>query len=743
MAKTGFNVTIGADTKPFETALRNLNQPIKDAQKSLQRLNDGLKINPTNVTLLTEKEKQLSYQIEDTKKKLDKLNEAYRNLQNEYLKTGSFTEEQERTFHKLNGEIAVTEQELKQLQDEYNKFGSVGLQQAKAIGSQMEDLGSKIQSVGAKLSIVSGAVAGLFGVGINYNMEIEKATKAFETFTGSAEEAQEIIGNIKADSKQSLFDTKELINANKLLVTAGVDADKARDTINGLADAIALTGGGNDELNRMAYNLQQVQNVGKASALDIKQFALAGVDVYGMLGDYLDKTTQEIKNMDISFEDLSGALIKASSEGGKYFKGQETMANTTSGQVVVMKKKFEETLGVLSEKLMPIITKIMEKVIGFLDKLNANPALMDLITNVGIFLVVLGPLVTTLGTVMKYGGIILKNLPSMTQLTTGLSKVIGALTSPIGLVVGAIVGLIAVFKHLYDTNEEFRNKANEAWETLVQVFQEHILPVIQQAGELIGNVLNTIWETIQAIWGVIEPFIQKIFEEVMAWWNETGSDMLAMLFDILGELLSAVNWLWQNVIDPIIKFVNAILMPVLQVAFQVIGDLVHALFYAISSVWNNIKGILQGIIDFVAGIFTGNWERAWEGVKGIFTGIWNTMGNIVKTIINGMIAPINMILRGLNNIKLPDFLGGGGINIPLIPTLAKGGIVDKATLAMIGEGSSAEAVMPLDKLPSLMAEAIKEVGGSNITLQFYPQQMTEGELEQAFNYVNRRFGTAY
>ena len=75
--------------------------------------------------------------------------------------------------------------------------------------------------------------------------------------------------------------------------------------------------------------------------------------------------------------------------------------------------------------------------------------------------------------------------------------------------------------------------------------------------------------------------------------------------------------------------------------------------------------------------------------------------------------------------------------------LEKGAIVDKATLAVIGEGTSPEAVMPLDRLPSLMAEAIRDVGGSNITLQFYPQQMTEADLEMAFNYVNRRFGTAY
>lgn len=741
MAKTGYNVTIGADTKPFETALRNLNQPIKDAQKSLQRLSDGLKLNPTNVTLITEKEKQLGYQIEDTNKKLSGLNEAYRNLQAEYFKTGSFTEEQERTFHKLNGEIAVTEEELKKLQKESANFGSVGLQQVRAVGEKMEELGSKIQSVGQKLSIVSAGVAGLFGVGINFNMEIEKSTKAFETFTGSAEEANEIVSNIRADSKKSIFDTTELINANKLLVTAGVDADKARQTINGLADAIALTGGGNDELNRMAYNLQQVQNVGKASALDIKQFALAGVDVYGMLGDYLGKTTKEIKEMDITFEDLSGALIMASSEGGKYFKGQEEMASTASGQVLIMKKKFEETLGVLSEKLMPVVTKLMEKVIQILDKINGNPALMNLITNVGIFLVVLAPLVTTLGTIMKYGGIILKNLPSMTTMTNGLKTAISALTSPIGIVIGVVAGLIAIFVHLYQTNEEFRDKVNEAWDNIVKVFEEHVMPAIQKAGELIGSVLDEVWKTLQDIWGMIEPFVKKIFEVLLEWWNTTGSEIVGTLFDILGTIFDGVKWVYEHIAKPIIDFLWNNLKPVFDLVFESVGDAISNALNVISIVWDNVKPVFESILTFLEDVFAGRWENIWGDVKNIFTSIFSGLGGVFKSLfLNKMISKINGFIQGINDVSS---LIGGGLNIPLIPALAKGGIVNKATLAMVGEGKSAEAVMPLDKLPSLMAEAIQKVGGSNITLQFYPQQMTEAELEIAFNYVNRRFGVAY
>ena len=741
MAVKGFDIKIGADTSAFLRALREMDKPIKDAQRQIQRLNEGLKLDPTNVTILTSKQQQLANSITDTKDRLKYLNQEEQKYQDLLAKNGSLTTEQQRLFQRIQGEIAVTEEELKKLQKEYDNFGSVGLQQVRAIGEKMEDLGTKIQSVGQKLSIVSGAVAGLFGIGINYDIEIEKATKAFETFTGSAEEAQAIVNDIKGDSKTSIFDTKELINANKLLVSTGIEADYSRQVIEGLANAIALTGGGNDELNRMAYNLQQVKNVGKASALDIKQFALAGVDIYGMLSSYLGKSVEEIKKADITFEDLSGALIMASSEGGKYYAGQQKMMETTSGKMIVMKKKFEETLGVLSEKLMPVVTKLMEKVIQILDKINGNPALMNLITNVGIFLVVLGPLVTTLGTIMKYGGIILKNLPSMTTMTNGLKTAISALTSPIGIVIGVVAGLIAIFVHLYQTNEEFRDKVNEAWDNIVKVFEEHVMPAIQKAGELIGSVLDEVWKILQDLWGMIEPFVKKIFEVLLNWWNTTGKEILATLFDILGKIFEGVKWVYEHIAKPIIDFLWNNLKPVFDLVFESIGNAISNALNVISVVWDNVKPVFESILTFLEDVFEGRWENIWGDVKNIFTSIFSGLGGVFKSLfLNKMISKINGFINGINDVSS---LIGGGLNIPLIPALAKGGIVNKATLAMIGEGKSAEAVMPLDKLPSLMAEAIQKVGGSNITLQFYPQQMTEAELEIAFNYVNRRFGVAY
>jgi len=106
-------------------------------------------------------------------------------------------------------------------------------------------------------------------------------------------------------------------------------------------------------------------------------------------------------------------------------------------------------------------------------------------------------------------------------------------------------------------------------------------------------------------------------------------------------------------------------------------------------------------LNFITGVFTGNWQKAWEGVKKIFKGVFDSLWGIVKVPLNLIIDGINAVIGALNSIriKIPDWvpgLGGKsfGIHIPKIPKLAEGGIVNRPTLAMIGEAGP-EAVIPL------------------------------------------------
>ncbi|MFL0245530.1 hypothetical protein [Candidatus Clostridium stratigraminis] len=132
--------------------------------------------------------------------------------------------------------------------------------------------------------------------------------------------------------------------------------------------------------------------------------------------------------------------------------------------------------------------------------------------------------------------------------------------------------------------------------------------------------------------------------------------------------------------------------------FGFLGNILNAYLANVRNIFNSVKQIFSGIIDFVSGVFTGNWSKAWNGVKNVFSGIVNTFGAVMKAPLNGIIGLINGTIGGLNKIKVPGWvpgLGGSGIDIPKIPYLARGGVINQPTLAMVGERGQ-EAVMPLE-----------------------------------------------
>lgn len=152
--------------------------------------------------------------------------------------------------------------------------------------------------------------------------------------------------------------------------------------------------------------------------------------------------------------------------------------------------------------------------------------------------------------------------------------------------------------------------------------------------------------------------------------------------------------------------------------FGIIGQVLNGFFKTVSDIWQSVKKIFSGIIDFVAGVFTGNWRRAWDGIKNIFKGVFEGMASIVKkpvnaiiTLLNGLISgvskAVNTVAKMFNNlkVKIPSWVPGIGgkslgFNIPTwnpskIPYLAKGGVINQPTLAMMGEDGE-EAVVPLE-----------------------------------------------
>ena len=238
-------------------------------------------------------------------------------------------------------------------------------------------MASQFAVASAKANILAGALASLGAktvdfakrfveMGISYNAQIEKYTTGFTNMLGSAQAAQEAMQAIQDDAARTPFDVASLTQANQLLISAGENAAYSRKVINALGDAVSATGGGNAELSRMAANLQQIANVGKAASIDIKQFAYAGINIYQVLADYTGKSVQEVQNMTISYDLLSQALIAASEEGGRYYNAMDTQSQTMNGRVSTLKDNVSQLAGLMTGELSDGIGVV----IGHLDDMT-------------------------------------------------------------------------------------------------------------------------------------------------------------------------------------------------------------------------------------------------------------------------------------------------------------------------------------------------------------------------------------
>lgn len=235
----------------------------------------------------------------------------------------------------------------------------------KASGKSMASAiaqGTVMAAMFSKLSSAALAAAKDFiSSGIEYNAQIEKYTTGLTNMLGSAEAAQQVMRQIQEDAARTPFSVEALTQANQLLIGAGENATYAEKTIMALGNAVSATGGSNAELSRMAANLQQIANVGKASAIDIKQFAYAGINIYGLLADYTGKTTAEVQNMTISYDLLTQALQAASEEGGRYYGSMDTQSQTMSGRVSTLKDNVSQLAGLMTGNLTSAVGKVIEK----------------------------------------------------------------------------------------------------------------------------------------------------------------------------------------------------------------------------------------------------------------------------------------------------------------------------------------------------------------------------------------------
>lgn len=303
------------------------------------------------------------------------------------------------------------------------------------------------------------AVQQVVSTGLEFNRQMENYQLAFENLLGSAEAANAALDAIKADAASTPFDVAGLVSANRLLISTGQSAEEARQVINALGNAVSASGGGNAELERMAANLQQIANVGEASAVDIRQFAYAGIDIYGLLADYTGMAKDEVQDLTISYDLLVEALKAASAEGGRYAGAMEAYSQTLQGQMDTLADNATQLAGALTEGLFEAQKGLVAAASGWVETLTdtleaEGPGAMmaagvQIVFELSQGIAEAAPQVASAAvqTVADFAANVIQNLPAIANtggqiigsLIAGLLGLMVNLESAVGQIVAAII----------------------------------------------------------------------------------------------------------------------------------------------------------------------------------------------------------------------------------------------------------------------------------------------------------------
>lgn len=319
--------TLGLDTSAYERGINNVQSETKKTVTAL------------------------SSEYSKAAKSVLELTKQYNESAAKTGKTSAETKELKNQLAAAEAQLKTTASALKSANNGMDSFGK----SASSTGSGLTAALTKSQLLASAISTLAGAALSgakqFVSMGIEYNAQIESYRVGLTNMLGDAEAANAAMQAIQEDAARTPFSVDSLTQANQLLISAGENAGYSRKVIMALGDAVSATGGGNAELSRMAANLQQIANVGKASAIDIKQFAYAGINVYQVLADYTGKTVQEVQNMTISYDLLSEALIAASEEGGRYYNAMNTQSQTMNGRVSTLKDNVSQLAGLMTGDL--------------------------------------------------------------------------------------------------------------------------------------------------------------------------------------------------------------------------------------------------------------------------------------------------------------------------------------------------------------------------------------------------------
>lgn len=270
-----------------------------------------------------------------------------------------------------------------------------------------------------------------------------------------------------------------------------------------------------------------------------------------------------------------------------------------------------------------------------------------------------------------------------------------------------IDGVNGVFNSIWNTAiEPYIQLMVGAWSDFTGIlkskWEEYGQPLIDNIGQFATNVI-ALFKSIYD--NVLEPIITPFLQTMSSLWDEHISVMIEKAVDFVMKLANGALEIYNKFIHPIVMWLVETLEPIFTWIGNVISDKFNTIVSTVSDVISGVFKALGGLIDFIVGIFTGDWEQAWNGIKAFFVGIWDAIWAVVKGVINSIIDVLNYLWGGLYGSLASVVNGVGGIiegigsvfgadwdidipsNPPIIPKLAQGAVIppNREFLAVLGD----------------------------------------------------------
>lgn len=655
----GINVEIGGDVTGLNKALKTVNGEIRDTQSQLKDVERLLKLDPTNTELLAQKQRLLSQQIEATGDKLKTLRTAEQQVQQQFAK-GEVSREQ---YEGLQREIAATE---------------IALKGAKKSAYDMQE--QLMQSASDK------ALRELEDAAADLDAALKRVDeKPVEELADAADQAEGELKDV-ADAADDAADSLKNSNFGDVLSAEAIveGVGWVVDAVGELRDEVA-------EYQRIMASLEvSSQNAGYTA----DQTAASFRELYGVLGNEQTSATtlSNLQAMNLSQEQLNQMLDGAIGAWATYGDSipidslseaiNETVrTGTVTGTFAdvlnwagTSEDAFNEKLAAANnetERANLVLQELADQGLVSAGEqwqsqneniVAANEAQLSFMENAAQLSETLAPI--------------------FTAVQEGLNQLFEALLNLTeGVDINAIAeGITAAFSFLVENGELIvsilAGIAGGLAAMKLATFATDITNVI--------TGVSTLANTFPLLSGAISLLTNPIFL--------VGAAIVGLvtLFATSGDQIQAVLQQVDNFMQGVfaVDFTN-IFGPVL-------GNALNAFMANAKNVFDSVMQVVNGLIDFIRGVFTGDWQRAWQGVSDIFGGIFSGLVALAKSpinaiigLVNSAIGAINGIIRGINSIKITNPFSGESIGfnvgtIGSIPYLANGGILSRGS-AIVGE----------------------------------------------------------